>query len=208
MQPSSGSWTRSTVRPTVVLPEPDSPTIPSTSPRPMVNDTPIDRAQAWPGRSGNHLLRFSTRSSGKAFMRRVHRRGSASGRSGRRGSARTARAAARPHRTEPARNARSVVEGAAGRVIERARHLARDGGKAHVAVVQHQSRHRSQQPCGIGHARSREDRVPGASSTIGRRTSQRSGQRSRAATPRLWVMNSTAMPISRCRPLISSRSWA
>ena len=43
IRPALGSMSRRSSRPTVVLPQPDSPTRPSVSPRAIVRSTPIDR---------------------------------------------------------------------------------------------------------------------------------------------------------------------
>src|SRR6187200_1910782 len=65
--PSVGSYRRRMVRPTVDLPQPDSPTRPSVSPRWMLSETsstalmsPTWRSSRMPLLIGNHTRRFST----------------------------------------------------------------------------------------------------------------------------------------------------
>src|SRR6185437_2596690 len=75
MQPALGSINRKTRRPSVLFPDPDSPTSPSVSPFSMSNDTP-STARTSPDApppnmdspSGNVLVRFLISSSAIAMM--------------------------------------------------------------------------------------------------------------------------------------------
>ena len=112
----------SNVRPTVVLPQPDSPTSPSVSPRSSVNDTPSTACTSptlrsnTPARTGKCLVRLRTSSSG-AVMRRAR----ASDGTRRRDRARTPRAAASTSRQMSSTYAAAVRETAARRQVRRAR---------------------------------------------------------------------------------------
>src|SRR5919108_1364264 len=64
MPPDVGSSRRTRQRPVVVLPDPDSPTSASASPRPIVKEMPLIAFTLRPRPIGNHLMRSCTTTNG------------------------------------------------------------------------------------------------------------------------------------------------
>ena len=204
--PAVGSISRSTVLPSVDLPQPDSPTRPSVSPwrdrEADAVDRPAPRRRARcskPPRTGKCLTRSSTSSTGslmRAAIRHALRppsrrrcgRPPASTQRRRLGAAalgRAARSAARRRSRRSARVSDGTMPGISsrrGRVPPRRRRV--------------EPRDRRQQAARVGMQRARRTAPrPAPPRPCGRHTSRRRAAAVSATTPRSWVISMIAVPV-------------
>ena len=140
--------------------------------------------------------------------RRAHSRCRASAGSAAGDRVRRPPAAAPERRKDRAGHGRARMEGAARRRMQRVGDVAWNGLEIGRGRVHAEPRYGLEQADGVRHARVPQHgpRWPILDARPAYMTRIRSAIS--AATPRLWVMKITAMPISRCRRAIRSRIWA